>query len=487
MHHHAGRQAKRSGFVRIAVYGPFLIIFSTAVPPQQQLVSASSDPTIVEQFCRDPGVPDHGRRTPSTGVFFENSVARFSCMEGYRVKGPAKIICTRFQNESVGWRPSLKPVCLPDCLPPYIEDADVVNKTYRPGDSLDVSCHEGFQIRYPDMDNMESVCQEDGTWDNQPICQGCLRPLIPPHSYMNISETEFSVPVGTVVHYQCYPGYKLEGAELLECMYNLIWSDVPPRCLDVEVCPLPPMVEHGDYVCHPHPCNRYIHGTVVEFYCDPGYHLADDYKYITCQYGLWFPPMQIYCIQDETTYPGFQDSLLTTWKVVSFTASGVLLALLLVVVAKVFHFKFRTHQNSSEEQAENRGPNVLVVDGVAVCLPSYEEAVGSASYQPPPMMPPAGLGSAQLSEDQDPPSYPGHTESQNGAPLDTGEGETCDSISDTSECLPAAHPSSSHAVGLSNMSEKTNVITSMEDTASTSPSIDIADEIPLVEGGEEDC
>lgn len=42
------------------------------------------------------------------------------------------------------------------------------------------------------------------------------------------------MPIGTVVHYQCFPGYKLEGAELLECMYSLIWSDVPPRCLDVE-------------------------------------------------------------------------------------------------------------------------------------------------------------------------------------------------------------------------------------------------------------
>lgn len=66
------------------------------------------------------------------------------------------------------------------------------------------------------------------------VSTGCLRPLIPSHSYMNISEAEFSVPVGTVVHYQCFPGYKLEGPELLECMYNLIWSDTPPRCLDVE-------------------------------------------------------------------------------------------------------------------------------------------------------------------------------------------------------------------------------------------------------------
>lgn len=67
---------------------------------------------LVGQFCKDPSVPEHGIRTPNTGVFFENSVARFSCVDGYSLKGPAKIICTRFHNGSVGWKPSLKPVCL---------------------------------------------------------------------------------------------------------------------------------------------------------------------------------------------------------------------------------------------------------------------------------------------------------------------------------------------------------------------------------------
>ncbi|KAL0170501.1 hypothetical protein M9458_035097, partial [Cirrhinus mrigala] len=52
------------------------------------------------------------------------------------------------------------------------------------------------------------------------------------------------------------------------------------------------------YMCHPQPCDRYIHGTVVEYYCYPGYSLANDYKYITCQYGQWFPQMQLYCIKD---------------------------------------------------------------------------------------------------------------------------------------------------------------------------------------------
>ncbi|KAL2305927.1 hypothetical protein Nmel_003821, partial [Mimus melanotis] len=187
------------------------------------------------QACADPGAPEHGYKTPSAGVFFESVVVRFHCQEGYRLNGTSKKLCVRHFNGSLSWKPSDKPVCLQeDCLVPHVEDAEVHNKTYRTGDKLIISCHEGFQIRYPDLDNMVSICQDDGTWDNLPICQGCLRPLVLPHSYINISEFGASFPVGTVVYYQCFPGYKLEGAEILECMYNLIWSDSPPRCLDVE-------------------------------------------------------------------------------------------------------------------------------------------------------------------------------------------------------------------------------------------------------------
>lgn len=70
-----------------------------------------------------------------------------------------------------------------------------------------------------------------------------------------------------------------------------------------QVCPLPPMVSHGDFLCHPRPCDRYHHGTVVEFYCDPGYGLTSDYKYITCQYGEWFPSYQVYCIKSGECGP----------------------------------------------------------------------------------------------------------------------------------------------------------------------------------------
>ncbi|NWX02108.1 SUSD4 protein, partial [Caloenas nicobarica] len=431
--------------------------------------------------CADPGAPEHGYKTPSAGVFFESVVVRFHCQEGYRLNGTSKKLCVRHFNGSLSWKPSDKPVCLQeDCLVPHVEDAEIHNKTYRTGDKLIISCHEGFQIRYPDLDNMVSICQDDGTWDNLPICQGCLRPLVLPHSYINISEFESSFPVGTVVYYQCFPGYKLEGAEFLECMYNLIWSDSPPRCLDVEVCPLPPMVSHGDYICHPRPCERYNHGTVVEFYCDPGYTLTNDYKYITCQYGEWFPSYQVYCVKTEQTWPNTQETLLTTWKIVAFTATSVLLVLLLVILARMFQTKFKTHFLPRGNQEGSMGdPDFVVVDGVPVMLPSYDEAVSSGlNALAPGYSATTDQGHILQTEDQNPPAYPG-PQITDTMP---SEFETCDNRSGSSELLQSLYLSPACQAAVLPGSDRTDVSHSAAgDAASTSPRIDIADEIPLME------
>ncbi|XP_073194880.1 sushi domain-containing protein 4 isoform X3 [Lepidochelys kempii] len=368
--------------------------------------------------CADPGVPEHGYKTPSVGVFFESAVVRLHCQEGYRLKGPSKKICVRHFNGSLSWKPSDKPVCLQeDCLVPHVEDAEVHNKTYRTGDKLIISCHEGFQIRYPDLDNMVSICQDDGMWDNLPICQ---------------------------------------------------------------VCPLPPMVIHGDYICHPRPCERYNHGTVVEFYCDPGYTLTNDYKYITCQKGEWFPSAQVYCAKTEQTWPNTQETLLTTWKIVAFTATSVLLVLLLVILARMFQTKFKTHfLPRGAQESSTSDPDFVVVDGVPVMLPSYDEAVSSGlNALAPGYSSSAAQGHAFQAEDQNPPAYPGPGET------DTlpAEFESCDSISGSSELLQSLYSSSVCQMCVHPISDRTEVINSTTgEAASTSPSIDIADEIPLME------
>nr|XP_056709556.1 sushi domain-containing protein 4 isoform X3 [Euleptes europaea] len=310
--------------------------------------------------CADPGFPEHGYKLHGAGVFFESSVVRFHCQEGYRLKGPPKKLCVRHFNGSLSWKPSDKPVCLE------------------------------------------------------------------------------------------------------------------------EVCPLPPMVTHGDYICHPRPCERYNHGTVVEFYCDPGYTLTNDYKYITCQYGEWFPSYQVYCVKTEQTWPNTQETLLTTWKIVAFTATSVLLVLLLVILARMFQTKFKAHflARGAQESCSS-DPDFVVVDGVPVMLPSYDEAVSSGlNGLAPTCMSPAGQGYVSQTDDQNPPAYPG-PEDLDRLPA---EFDTCDSISGSSELLQSLYTSSVCQVGAHPVSERTDAINSTTgEVASTSPSIDIADEIPLMD------
>ncbi|XP_045365441.2 sushi domain-containing protein 4 isoform X4 [Camelus bactrianus] len=433
------------------------------------------------QVCADPGVPENGFRTPSSGVFFESSVTRFHCQDGFKLKGSTKRLCMKHLNGTLGWVPSDKPVCVQeDCRIPQIEDAEIHNKTYRHGDKLIIMCHEGFKIRYPDLYNVVSLCRDDGTWDNLPICQGCLRPLASSNGYVNISEFQTSFPVGTVISYHCFPGFKLEGSEYLECLHNLIWSSSPPRCLALEVCPLPPMVSHGDFVCHPRPCERYNHGTVVEFYCDPGYSLTSDYKYITCQYGEWFPSYQVYCIKSEQTWPGTHETLLTTWKIVAFTATSVLLVLLLVILARMFQTKFKAHfPPRGPPRSSSSDPDFVVVDGVPVMLPSYDEAVsGGLSALGPGYLASVGQGCPLPVDDQSPPAYPGSGDTDTGP----GESETCDSVSGSEELLQSLYSPPSCQGGSRSTSDSPDTIPSTAgEVASTSAGIDIADEIPLME------
>nr|KAF6395622.1 sushi domain containing 4 [Rousettus aegyptiacus] len=375
------------------------------------------------QVCADPGVPENGFRTPSEGVFFESSVTRFHCQDGFKLKGSTKRLCMKHLNGTLGWIPSDKPIC---------------------------------------------------------VQEGCLRPLASSNGYVNISEFQTSFPVGTVISYHCFPGFKLEGSDYLECLHNLIWSSSPPRCLALEVCPLPPVVSHGDFVCHPRPCELYNHGTVVEFYCDPGYSLTSDYKYITCQYGEWFPSYQVYCIKSEQTWPGSHETLLTTWKIVAFTATSVLLALLLVILARMFQTKFKAHfPPRGPPRSSGSDPDFVVVDGVPVMLPSYDEAVsGGLSALGPGYLASVGQGCPLPVDDQSPPAYPGSGDSDTGP----GGSETCDGVSGSSELLQSLYSSPTCQGDTRPASDSPDTAASTAgEVASTSPGIDIADEIPLME------
>ncbi|XP_051963166.1 seizure protein 6 homolog isoform X1 [Xyrauchen texanus] len=76
---------------------------------------------------------------------------------------------------------------------------------------------------------------------------------------------------GTVVTYQCYPGFEVVGTEMLMCQWDLTWSGDLPSCERVLSCPDPGTVEHSRRVMSG---PRLIVGSTVQYICNKGYLLS---------------------------------------------------------------------------------------------------------------------------------------------------------------------------------------------------------------------
>ena len=63
-----------------------------------------------------------------------------------------------------------------------------------------------------------------------PICvKACTYPGTVIGGVM-VSDVKFYYPVGSQVQYECSPGLTLNGAPMLECLENGIWSAAVPLC-----------------------------------------------------------------------------------------------------------------------------------------------------------------------------------------------------------------------------------------------------------------
>lgn len=83
---------------------------------------------------------------------------------------------------------------------------------------------------------------------------------------------------GTVVTYQCYPGYQVVGAEVLMCQWDLTWSGDMPSCERVVNCADPGQVENSRRVLsNPH----FIVGSTIQYICNKGFALSGN-SLLTC-------------------------------------------------------------------------------------------------------------------------------------------------------------------------------------------------------------
>lgn len=122
-------------------------------------------------------------------------------------------------------------------------------------------------------------------------------------------------------------------------------------------------------------------------------------------------------------------------------------------------------------RSSSSDPDFVVVDGVPVLLPSYDEAVSDGvSALGPGFLAAMGQGCPVPVDDQSPPAYPGDED------MGTGDSsETCDSTSGSSELLQSLYPPPSSQTLACPASEDPDAAADTGEAASTSPGIDIAD------------
>nr|XP_028691990.1 seizure protein 6 homolog isoform X5 [Macaca mulatta] len=83
---------------------------------------------------------------------------------------------------------------------------------------------------------------------------------------------------GTVVTYQCYPGYQVVGSSVLMCQWDLTWSEDLPSCQRVTSCHDPGDVEHSRRLIS---SPKFPVGATVQYICDQGFVLTGT-SILTC-------------------------------------------------------------------------------------------------------------------------------------------------------------------------------------------------------------
>lgn len=342
----------------------------------------TSDPPhcIRSGACLPLSKPENGGYTchpTPCRMFAHGTVIEFFCDEGFILTGDYYYLTCQDGQ----WDGPMQISCVSQgCIRPSTVQHGTTNLTdtnrnlFPVGTVLQYSCDPGYLPDGPSI----LTCTSLGQWSSEPPhcvhSDGCIRPSTVQHGSTNLTETNrSSFLVGTVLEYRCDPGYLPDGPNILTCTSQGHWTSQPPRCVRSDVCQPPYQPENGGYTCHPSSCGRLSHGTVIEYFCDEGYILKGDYKYLTCQYGEWDSQMKLSCIMEQDHDPTLPLGM-PALSIVLSTASPVALILLLVVLFVLLQPKLKSLHR--RDQGVMGQPVSIMVEGVQVTLPSYEEAVG---------------------------------------------------------------------------------------------------------------
>ncbi|XP_011377008.1 seizure 6-like protein 2 isoform X9 [Pteropus vampyrus] len=103
-------------------------------------------------------------------------------------------------------------------------------------------------------------------------------PELPPPEWGWRTASHGDLIRGTVLTYQCEPGYELLGSDILTCQWDLSWSAAPPACQKIMTCADPGEITNGHRTTSD---AGFPVGSHVQYRCLPGYSL-EGASVLTC-------------------------------------------------------------------------------------------------------------------------------------------------------------------------------------------------------------
>ncbi|KAK9718535.1 CUB domain [Popillia japonica] len=189
--------------------------------------------------------PGFGALASSRDTAF-GTIITFTCPTGQEfATGQHRITtqCLPGGNWSISYIPKCQEVY---CGPvPQIDNGFSIgstNVTYR-GEAM-YQCYAGFA--FPTGKPIEKIsCLADGRWEKKPSCLASQCIALPEVPHANVTVLNgLGRSYGTIVRYECEPGYVRSGHPVILCMSNGTWSGDVPTCSRAK-CPEFPEVSNG--------------------------------------------------------------------------------------------------------------------------------------------------------------------------------------------------------------------------------------------------
>uniref|UniRef100_A0ACB8EVI8 Seizure protein 6 n=1 Tax=Sphaerodactylus townsendi TaxID=933632 RepID=A0ACB8EVI8_9SAUR len=128
-----------------------------------------------------------------------------------------------------------------------------------PGDPL-FGLSQGFLVRYKEVPRNDTC------------------PDLPEVEFGWRTASHSAIIRGTVVTYQCEPGYDIVGSDILTCQWDLSWSNSPPTCQKIVNCADPGEISNGKRSVSD---RRFSIGSHVQYFCHEGY-IVEGSSTLTC-------------------------------------------------------------------------------------------------------------------------------------------------------------------------------------------------------------